>query len=52
MLNDNQKQYLTLYLDVWHSDKYVFSDRSGNVVASVYEEMGELYGELTYTEQV
>ena len=52
MLNEKQKQYLSLYLDVWHSDKYVFSDRSGNAVASVYEEMGELYAHLTYTEQV
>ena len=52
MLNEKQKQYLSLYLDVWHSDKYVFSDRSGNAVASVYEEMGELYGDLTHTEQV
>ena len=52
MLNEKQKQYLSLYLDVWHSDRYVFSDRSGNAVASVYEEMGELYGDLTSTEQV
>ena len=52
MLNEKQKRYLSLYLDVWHSTKYVFADRHGHAVRAVYEEMGELYAHLTYTEQV